>query len=147
MSLAKYNQGYNVGVGGAVVKGRSVLFVRRASRYGRGNWQIPGGFVDREETLDAAVVRELEEETGISDVRKVQVAAIFSHTYERTARRPYPPVHHVGIVYHVAPGLFDLRFEQDGSTDRCGWFTEAEARALPLVPVAQFAVGLTWPKA
>ena len=60
-----YNQGYNVGVGGAVVRGRSVLFVRRASSYGRGNWQIPGGFVDRNETLDEAVVREVREETGV----------------------------------------------------------------------------------
>ena len=61
----QYNQGYNVGVGGAVVDGRRVLFVRRASRYGRGNWQIPGGFVDRDETLDAAAVREVREETGV----------------------------------------------------------------------------------
>ena len=65
MSLELYNQGYNVGVGGAVVRSRSVLFVRRASRHGRGNWQIPGGFVDRSETLDAAVVREVREETGV----------------------------------------------------------------------------------
>lgn len=65
MSLEQYNQGYNVGVGGAVVRGRSVLFVRRSSRYGRGNWQIPGGFVDRDETLDTAVVREVREETGV----------------------------------------------------------------------------------
>ncbi len=65
MGLEQYNQGYNVGVGGAVVRGRSVLFVRRASRHGRGNWQIPGGFVERTETLDQAVVREVREETGV----------------------------------------------------------------------------------
>lgn len=64
-NFEQYNQGYNVGVGGAVVRGRSVLFVRRASSYGRGNWQIPGGFVDRGETLDAAVIREVREETGV----------------------------------------------------------------------------------
>ena len=39
-----YNTGYNVGVGGAVVHNGRLLMVRRASRYGRGNWQIPGGF-------------------------------------------------------------------------------------------------------
>ncbi len=65
MGLEQYNQGYNVGVGGVVVRGRSVLFVRRASRHGRGNWQIPGGFVERTETLDEAVVREVREETGV----------------------------------------------------------------------------------
>ena len=55
-------------------------------------------------TPDAAVLRELEEETGISEVRQVQVAAIYTHTYARTAQRPYPPFHHIGIVYEVTPG-------------------------------------------
>ena len=64
-NFEQYNQGYNVGVGGAVVRGRSVLFVRRSSKHGRGNWQIPGGFVDRGETLDVAVIREVREETGV----------------------------------------------------------------------------------
>ena len=53
--FAAYNRGYNVGVGGAVVEGDRILFVRRASSYGRGNWQIPGGFCDRNETLDQAI--------------------------------------------------------------------------------------------
>ena len=60
-----YNRGYNVGVGGAVVRDGKLLMVRRASRYGRGNWQIPGGFIERDETLEQAVVREVEEESGI----------------------------------------------------------------------------------
>ncbi|MBM4436062.1 MAG: NUDIX domain-containing protein [Actinobacteria bacterium] len=64
-TFAKYNQGYNVGVGGAVVDGDRILVVRRASTYGRGNWQIPGGFCDRDETLDQAVVREVHEEASL----------------------------------------------------------------------------------
>ena len=122
-----------------------LLLVRMASGLDKGRWTLPGGGIEWGEHPDAAVVRELEEETGISDVRGVQVAAIYSHTYERTAKRPDPPVQHVGIVYHVNLGMFDLRFEQDGSTDRCDWFTETGARALPLVPLAQFAVDLIWP--
>ena len=60
----RYNTGYNVGVGGAVVDDGRLLLVRRASRRGRGNWQIPGGFVEQNETMDLAVVREVEEEAG-----------------------------------------------------------------------------------
>ena len=123
-----------------------LLLARMARGLDGGRWTLPGGGVEWGEHPDAAVVRELEEETGISDVRCVQVAAIYSDTYERTAQRPYPPVHYVGIVYDVVSGSFDLRFEQGGSTDRCEWFTETEARALPLVPLAQFAVDLTWPR-
>ncbi len=62
----RYNTGYNVGVGGAVVNDGRLLLVRRASRRGRGNWQIPGGFVEQDETMELAVVREVEEEAGVT---------------------------------------------------------------------------------
>jgi ADP-ribose pyrophosphatase YjhB (NUDIX family) len=61
----RYNTGYNVGVGGAVVDDSRLLLVRRSSRRGRGNWQIPGGFVEQNETMELAVVREVEEEAGV----------------------------------------------------------------------------------
>ena len=62
----RYNTGYNVGVGGAVVNDGRLLLVRRLSRRGRGNWQIPGGFVEHDETMELAVVREVEEEAGVT---------------------------------------------------------------------------------
>ena len=62
----RYNTGYNVGVGGAVVDNDRLLLVRRASRRGRGNWQIPGGFVEQNETMELAVVREVQEEAGVT---------------------------------------------------------------------------------
>ncbi len=58
--------GYNVGVGGAVVNDGRLLLVRRLSRRGRGNWQIPGGFVEQNETMEIAVIREVEEEAGVT---------------------------------------------------------------------------------
>ena len=62
----RYNTGYNVGVGGAVVQDGRLLLVRRASRRGRGNWQIPGGFGEQHEMIELAVVREVEEEAGVA---------------------------------------------------------------------------------
>jgi ADP-ribose pyrophosphatase YjhB (NUDIX family) len=68
----RYNKGYNIGVGGAVVRDHQLLLVRRASRHGRGNWQLPGGFIEPDETIEQAVVREVEEEAGvISEVEAV----------------------------------------------------------------------------
>ena len=62
----RYNTGYNVGVGGAVVRDERLLLVRRLSRRGHGNWQVPGGFVEQDETIEKAVVREVEEEAGVT---------------------------------------------------------------------------------
>ena len=68
----RYNKGYNIGVGGAVVRDHQLLLVRRASRHGRGNWQLPGGFIEPDETIEQAVVREVEEEAGVvSEVEAV----------------------------------------------------------------------------
>jgi mutator protein MutT len=62
----RYNSGYNIGVGGAVVRDGQLLLVRRASRHGHGNWQLPGGFVEPDETIEQAVVREVQEEAGVT---------------------------------------------------------------------------------
>lgn len=56
---------FTVGVGGLVVDdGRMLLVHRRFSR-GPGLWAIPNGYAEQDERLDAAVVREVREETGV----------------------------------------------------------------------------------
>lgn len=123
-----------------------LLLVHISDGLDKGLWTLPGGGIEWGEHPDDAVIRELEEETGITDVRSLQFAALYSHKYLRSENRPFDSVHHIGIIYDLTLGHFELRCEQNGSTDRCEWFTESQVRQLPLVPIVEFAVDLVWPK-
>lgn len=45
-----------------------LLLIRRKGHPCRGKWAIPGGFINMDETLEEAAARELEEETGLTDI-------------------------------------------------------------------------------
>jgi mutator protein MutT len=54
-----------VGVGAVILDGDRVLLVKRGHAPLKGEWSLPGGMVELGETLEAALAREVAEETGI----------------------------------------------------------------------------------
>jgi len=52
-----------------------VLLIERGNYPFEGMWALPGGFLDMDETLEEAIVRELEEETGLLNVNLKQLFA------------------------------------------------------------------------
>jgi 8-oxo-dGTP diphosphatase len=55
--------------------GVKVLLVKRARDPFKGRWAFPGGFVDKDESLEDAAMRELREETGLDRLSLKQVGA------------------------------------------------------------------------
>lgn len=64
-------------------RGMQILLIERKNEPFEGQWVFPGGFVDMEETVEQAVVRELEEETGLKDIQLKQY-----HTFSAVDRDP-----------------------------------------------------------
>jgi 8-oxo-dGTP diphosphatase len=110
-----------VGVGAVVVQEGQVLLVRRGHEPLRGAWSLPGGVVEAGETLQAALVREILEETGL----EVQVGPIVEVldriTRDADGRVEY---HFVLIDYlcHVVGGTL-----RAGSDAAAAEFADAEA--------------------
>ena len=148
MSIEPDNQHVHIGAYALCRDPSSRLLLVRATSglEDGGLWTMPGGGIEWGEHPDAALLRELEEETGLVDIKEYRVAAVYSHAYEYREAWQGDPLHHIGIVYEVVLGTFDLRPEKEGSTDHCEWLTESQARDLPLGPLAEFAVDLAWPK-
>ena len=105
-----------VAVAGLVSDGAHVLLVRRAAVPRIGFWALPAGYMDADELPEEAVVREIEEETGIVvAVNGLHGIAPLAGWNERRG---------ILIVYRAAPSGGELAARDDVSDAR--WFAPAE---------------------
>jgi 8-oxo-dGTP diphosphatase len=119
-----------VGVGGVVVRDGRVLLVRRGKPPLYGRWLVPGGTVELGETLEAALVRELREETGL-EVEPLEVLSVLDRI-----ERDGPEV-----VYHYVIVDYLCRSESGEATAGSDalevvWVGKAELRAYDVPPKA-----------
>lgn len=70
-----------------------ILLIQRKNPPFAQCWALPGGFMDIDETLEQAAVRELAEETGVSVSNLIQI-----HTFSAVDRDPRGRVVSVGFL-------------------------------------------------
>jgi 8-oxo-dGTP diphosphatase len=76
-----------------------VLLIQRGQPPYQGQFALPGGFVEIDESLEEAAYRELEEETGLSGVRLEQL-----HAFGAPDRDPRGRIISVSYVGVIPPG-------------------------------------------
>lgn len=116
---------------GAVIEAEGkVLLVQRAKEPDLGMLDLPGGFVDPRETLEIALVRELEEELGL------QLNVENCGEYFCSSVNEYP---YKGVVYHSLDLFFLISLEQQPAirpADDVGGYQWFEPGEIPLERVA-----------
>ena len=124
---------YDTRVAGyAVIVNKSRILLTWFNGAGRQEpgWTLPGGGVEYEETIEAAIVREVREESGY-DV--VLGRPLFTHTFVQPVTweagpqpsRPFKSVQ-IGYMATVSGGQLGT-LEEGGTTDHAAWLTLDEA--------------------
>ncbi len=100
-----------------------VLLIQRAIPPFEGKWALPGGFVLPNETLDAAAERELEEETGVSNVFIEQL-----YTFGALERDPRGRI--ISVAYYALVNLESHALEAASDAKEAEWFSIKKLPAL-----------------
>ena len=110
MNTREYPERPVVGVGAVIVDDGKVVLIRRRYEPLKGQWSLPGGGVEIGETLEAAVVREMLEETGL----QVAVGPVVE-VFDRIMRDEQERVryHYVLVDYLCWPVAGELRAGSD----------------------------------
>jgi 8-oxo-dGTP diphosphatase len=92
-----------------------ILLIQRSNEPFAHAWALPGGFMQMDETAGDAARRELEEETGVTDVYLEQL-----FTFTDVDRDPRGRV--VSIAYYALAKLSDHRIRAATDAESAGWF-------------------------
>lgn len=128
-----------------VRRGDDVLLTRLSARAAfPGRWTLPGGGIDHGETPTAALVREVEEETGLTCEVHGLVAVHDTHFSGAAPSGRLEDYHGVHLVFDVSvPDDAEPRVvELDGTTDAVAWVPLAEiaAERVEVLDVVRHAV-------
>jgi 8-oxo-dGTP diphosphatase len=93
-----------------------VLLVKRRAWPFEGMWAIPGGFLNMNESLEAAAQRKLQEETGMQDVYLEQL-----YTFGDPGRDPRTRV--ITVVYFALLNAERLQVKVPDDATDVGWFS------------------------
>jgi 8-oxo-dGTP pyrophosphatase MutT (NUDIX family) len=89
----------------------------------RGKWDLPKGKLDEGETIEACALREVAEETGLSDVRMVKPLTVTYHTYHEKEKFILKETH---WFLMQAPDQAVLVPQTEEDIKECLWVTLGE---------------------
>jgi 8-oxo-dGTP diphosphatase len=128
-------------------RGDRILLARlSATAVETGRWTLPGGGVDHGESPETALIREVNEEAGLSPTIKALVGVHDAHLTGNAPDGRREDFHAVNLVYEaeVPADQQPVVREVDGTTDAVEWVAVADitSGAVPVTDLVRFALAL-----
>ena len=96
-----------------------LLLIMRGGEPYKGQWALPGGFIQLDEDLESGARRELAEETGVSDVFLEQL-----YTFGAVGRDPRERV--ITVSYYALIPSTEVVLQAATDAEAVGWFSMDE---------------------
>ena len=117
-----------VGVGAVIVCAGKILLERRGNEPSKGKWTIPGGLVELGETIEQAVIRETEEETGLDVEEPHLIDVVDNVDLDENGKVKY----HFIIVDYLVKLKSNSAFLAGSDAEELLWVSFDEVEALDL---------------
>lgn len=104
---------FYVGVNVLVVRDNKLLLGKRKNVFGDGTWGLPGGHLENKESMKAAGIRELDEETGMS-VTDLEFVGL--------ANTPEGRAHHIQICFLAKDATGEPELREPEQCSGWDWF-------------------------
>jgi len=112
-----------------------LLLIKRKNDPFKGMWALPGGFVEDDEELEAAAIRELEEETGLKLPAMKQL-----YTFGKVGRDPRGRTISVTYYGFVNAGEHEVKGNDDAAEARWVNVKDITDMAFDHIEVLEFAL-------
>ena len=111
MALKNFQKFPKLTVDAVIKKNNSVILIKRKNEPFKGLWAIPGGFVNYNEKVEQAAIREAKEETGL-DVKIEKLIGVYSDP------KRDPRGHTISAVFLCSVASGNLKADTDAE-DAC----------------------------
>lgn len=90
----------HIGVYGLIIKNNKMLLIKKNGGPYDGKYDLPGGTIEFEESIEEALIRELKEEVGI-DIIEYNLYDVISTNIEWYYKDELQEIKHIAILYII----------------------------------------------